>query len=506
MLRAKPLFLAALAGVVLLRLVLAALLPMTGDEAYFFFWGHRPALGYYDHPPMVGWWLAAMDAIGGFSAFWARLPSVLLIVPVSLAVVALARPAGEAKAWLAGVCTLAVTPEWLNVLISTDTPLVFFSVLSLVAYVRAVRAPGAVNVWHVLAGLALGAALDSKFFAALLALGYVAFVVVSPRAERRWPGLLVVAVCALPPVLVNVWWNAENCWANVMFNLYNRHGDARASWRTPLLYLVTLAYATSPLVLWQLARNVRAARALAAEPGMRLVLASLVLPLGIFAVLSIPKTIGLHWLFSFTPLVFVVAAHVLSERQLKTNLAVLAAIAAVHLVALAVIAIAPIETWSRMRIHDGVVLTVRTDAVLDAARRVHPGAVLASDSYSNAVTLGFGARAPVAVFGEGSGHARHDDIVTDFRALDGKDIVVIRKSPPPPGDYAPYFASVAYHEAVIHGATFHFVEGRGFRYAPYRDTVLATIRDKYYRIPAFLPQLGCYFCTRYFASACPVRR
>lgn len=504
--RIRTIFFAALAGVVALRLVLAALLPFTGDEAYFFFWGYAPALGFYDHPPMVGWLLAAMRVFGDFSAFWSRLPSVLLIIPVALTVVALARPAGDEKAYLAGLCTLAVTPEWLNVLISTDTPLVFFSMLAVLAYARALRAARPINVWHVAAGLALGGALDSKFFAVLLALGFLGFVAMSPWREQRWKGLAIVYLCALPPVLVNLWWNAGHCWPNIMFNLYNRHGDAGASWRTPLLYLATLAYATSPLVLWQLARRAGAVRRLLADPHARLIVAAALVPLALFAALSIPKTIGLHWLFSFAPLVFVIAALVLSERQLRANVAVLGVIAAVHLVALAAIALLPIETWSRLRIYDGVVLTAKTDAVLAAAPAGTRDHLLASDSYSNAVTLGFAARRPALVFGEASGHARHDDIATDFSRLDGRDMLIVRKSPPPEGDYLPYFASVEFKEATVHGATFHYVVGRGFRFAPYRDKILATVRDKYYRIPAFLPQGHCYFCARYFdAPTCPVR-
>jgi hypothetical protein len=38
-----------------LRLWISIALPMTGDEAFFYWWGVYPAWGYSDHPPMVGW-------------------------------------------------------------------------------------------------------------------------------------------------------------------------------------------------------------------------------------------------------------------------------------------------------------------------------------------------------------------------------------------------------------------------------------------------------------------
>ena len=36
---------------------------MTADEAYFIWWGWLPDWGFYDHPPMIGWWLAAPTSL-----------------------------------------------------------------------------------------------------------------------------------------------------------------------------------------------------------------------------------------------------------------------------------------------------------------------------------------------------------------------------------------------------------------------------------------------------------
>lgn len=40
------------------KLVAVSLIPITGDEAHFFVRGRHLDYGYYDHGPMVGWWLA----------------------------------------------------------------------------------------------------------------------------------------------------------------------------------------------------------------------------------------------------------------------------------------------------------------------------------------------------------------------------------------------------------------------------------------------------------------
>ena len=62
--RGRRILLVALAVATLLKFALAAALPLTGDEVYFFLWGKYPDYGYYDHPPMVGWWLAGLLTLG----------------------------------------------------------------------------------------------------------------------------------------------------------------------------------------------------------------------------------------------------------------------------------------------------------------------------------------------------------------------------------------------------------------------------------------------------------
>jgi hypothetical protein len=107
----------------------------------------------------------------------------------------------------------------------------------------------------------------------------------------------------------------------------------------------------------------------------------------------------------------------------------------------------------------------------------------------------------VAVFGAGSAYARHDDILTDFRRLDGKNILVLRKDAPGDADYRPYFRFVEYRTISPAGATFHVVLGRGFDFAAYREKILKPLQQRYYAIPWYLPQGRCYFCERYLGTS-----
>lgn len=501
--RSRPWFTAVLIGVLLVRLVLSIALPVTGDEAYFYQWGVHPALGYWDHPPMVGWWIAAMLNVS--HAAWAiRLPSTLLLAFVALAVLVLARRAGEDRAYLAAIGVMLTPPELLNVLISTDTPLVFFSLLSVLAYSRGLQrnAMG----WYALAGAMLGLAALSKYFAALLGFAYLVFAVVSPWHEHRWRGVLVTYLVAMPFVLFNLAWNWEHCWANIMFNFFVRHDDAGVRWDRPLLFIVTALYATSIVGVVQCLRTRGSLRRLFDDPRTRLLLVAGLVPLLLFALLSSFKTIGLHWLFSFVPLLFAAAAFVLSREQLLRNAKFLAAFSGLHLLFLAAAAFLPIETWARLKAYDGIVMTVRAPAVVEQLRRFEPEFVVAAEGYSPSVTLAYSLGRYMPVYGLGSSHARHDDILSDMRMLAGRNLAIFRRTPPPPEEYVPYFDQIEERTFVLHGVTFHVVLGRGLRFEPYRERVLRTVRDRYYQIPRFLPQGHCYFCEKYFDSPqCPVR-
>jgi hypothetical protein len=101
------------------------------------------------------------------------------------------------------------------------------------------------------------------------------------------------------------------------------------------------------------------------------------------------------------------------------------------------------------------------------------------------------------VFGAGSSHARHDDILTDWRRFDGGDLLVFRREPPDLERYRPFFRDVEAQTASARGTTHYAVLGRGFDYAAYRARVLAEVNARWYRIPPSLPVGGCYFFERY---------
>ena len=217
---------------------------MTGDEVYFYQWGVYPDCGYYDHPPMVGWMLYALNGISSHPLSL-RIATVLLLSLVALGMVDLMRrmvPDRQATAYWLGTFFLVLPFTWALNVVTTDTPLILFVFASGYCFIRADRSGR--RPWYVASGIFLGLALLSKYFAGLLTIAYFGYLA---RSRHGWLNLALISACALPFAALNVVYNATHCWNNVMFNLLNRHENSQWSLGTVATYVGMMIYLITPL-------------------------------------------------------------------------------------------------------------------------------------------------------------------------------------------------------------------------------------------------------------------
>lgn len=484
-----------------LRLWIAQALPITGDEAFFYWWGVYKDWGYYDHPPMVGWLIALMRWALGESTWAIRLPVVLL--PLAMGATlwwALYPLHRERAAWAVLLFWLAPI-NWLNTLITTDTPLIFWSLLSSALLLRAEqRETLDRRAWalYALSGLFLGCAFLSKYFSVVLGLAYLVYFAAFRR--ERWHALALLVLCALPGPMINIAWNMSHGWPNIMFNVYNRNQDAAFAWHKPLLFAGMLIYLMTPVVAW-LGWTQRRALIQAAQ-AHRLVATLIAVPVLFFALLSFKKVVGLHWVLAFYPFGFVLIAFALPVQVLKRCAQGIALFSALHVVAVVGISMTSLDQWQGKPRYFSMVRALKTQELL--AQVTQPGVVLMADGYSPAAVYGYTLGTYVPVFGPGKFHARQDDMLVDFSMYQGKTIRILLSDVPVLSDFEPYFDSVQALSFVQNGVTFHAVEGRNFNYQAYRSGVLGTIFHRYYNIPSWLPMTGCPFCERYCGQVrCP---
>jgi 4-amino-4-deoxy-L-arabinose transferase-like glycosyltransferase len=207
----------AVMALVALRLVGAAWTPLTFDEAYYWMWSKHLAFGYYDHPPGVALMIRLGTIVAGDTELGVRLVSILLALPMSFAVYRTAailfggqRVAASATILLnitlmAAVGTLIVTP---------DSPLLVAS--SFVLFFLAKVLETGRGAWWLAVGVAVGAALLSKYTALFLGPAILIWLVSVPKLRRwlvsPWPYLGgVVAFAVFSPVIL---WNADHEWVS----------------------------------------------------------------------------------------------------------------------------------------------------------------------------------------------------------------------------------------------------------------------------------------------------
>jgi 4-amino-4-deoxy-L-arabinose transferase-like glycosyltransferase len=207
---------AVVGGVTLVRLALAAWMPLAPDEAYYWVWSHALAPGYLDHPPMVALWIKAGTVLAGQTALGVRLLGPLAAAAASWLLFDAARllfPGTRAAVWAVLLLNASMLLGVGSIIMTPDSPLLFFWTAALWAMARLVA--GGSGWWWLAAGVFAGLALDSKYTALFLWIGIGCWTLVVPWARvwlRRWQpwaaGLL--GLLLFVPVVA---WNAAHDWA-----------------------------------------------------------------------------------------------------------------------------------------------------------------------------------------------------------------------------------------------------------------------------------------------------
>jgi len=309
-----------------LRFAGSGQLPLSGDEAYHWEWSRHLAGAYYDHPGMTAWLIALFGRLGGgMDEALVRLPALCCLLATTVVAFGLARDlalgrgadaaAGRRAGVLAALLVFFVPlPAALSVYMSTDPPLLPFWLGAMWSFHRAVTR-GSVAAW-VAAGVCLGLAIDTKLIAIQL-LGVLSLFLFVTRAGRTWlrrphPWLtLATLVAVAAPMLL---WNAGNDWLTFRFNFAIRQRDQDASIWHPFVFVGGQAAVLTPgFMVLALAACTRRWRRL--PPGEAAVVASALLPLAFFGLVSLRRVVGVHWTAAPWLCAFVVLAADLGTRM-----------------------------------------------------------------------------------------------------------------------------------------------------------------------------------------------
>lgn len=205
------------AVLLLIRFWLSANLELMFDEAYYALWAKHLAWCYLDHPPMVALWIRLSTVLFGEHEFGVRALGVLATAAGSgfVYVLSMLLFADRAKAAFAALlfCSMLLVAVG-GIIITPDTPLLFFWSIALFGLVRIYRGDGA--VWWSVIGLGMGLALQSKYTALLLGAGIVCAMLVVPKMRVWWrhPAPYLAGGLAFAIFLPVIGWNYQHDWAS----------------------------------------------------------------------------------------------------------------------------------------------------------------------------------------------------------------------------------------------------------------------------------------------------
>jgi len=239
------------AASLLFHVAYAGLVALSPQEAYYWSWGRRLALSYFDHPPLAAWTIRGFTSLFGDGERAIRLAAALHSGLFFLFLFLSGRRLfGEKAALLAtGFGLLAPITSLGQVVITPDGPLLSGWAACLYFTVRALDEED--GRWLLAAGLATGLAALGKYTAFLLVPQLGLALLLDPRGRRLitspWPWLgLLLAGLVFSPVLL---WNADRHFVSFLFQ---SEGRTRTFAFTPVLvgrFVGLQALSVSPL-LW----------------------------------------------------------------------------------------------------------------------------------------------------------------------------------------------------------------------------------------------------------------
>lgn len=294
-------FLGLWALLLLVKLWLASVLPLFGDEAFYALESRHLAWAYSDLPGLTAWLVRAGTELGGQHALAVRAWFLALGAALPWLVVRIARRWGGAAAgWQAGLLALLMPLSGLmGVLALPDVPMLFAALLCLDALAALRERLGAAALVQLALGLALGALAHYRF--GLVVLAGAAGLALDPRGRAllREPRLwlaLAFGAAAWWPLLA---WNLSHAGAGLAFHFVDRHPwtlqPAALLW--PLVQAVLVTPVLFALLLATLARAWRDRGRAGTMPWALLAGLASVAVAGFFAMafLADSERVSFHW-------------------------------------------------------------------------------------------------------------------------------------------------------------------------------------------------------------------
>lgn len=225
-----------------LNLVQAAFTGLHADEAYYWLYSKFLDWGYFDHPPMVGFFIRAGDLLTHSPLGLRLLTVVSSTVTVYFLWLIVKRYQDNIKLFILLFSSILVFHVY-GFITTPDSPLLLFGVLFLYVYQRYTTEDKA--KWVVLLSLIIAGLLYSKYHGVLILL----FTIFSNFALLKRPSFWLIVGLTSLLFIPHIYWQYQNGFPSVQYHLFDRSAKPYRSEYTSDYFLGQLLIA-GPLIGW----------------------------------------------------------------------------------------------------------------------------------------------------------------------------------------------------------------------------------------------------------------
>ncbi|MFZ3123313.1 MAG: glycosyltransferase family 39 protein [Thermodesulfovibrionales bacterium] len=253
--KSKPyttVLLISLLGLSLFRIyyITYGVIDLSPDEAHYWEWSRRLDLSYYSKGPMIAYLIAFGTAIFGDNVFGIRIMAVLFSALSSIFMYLLGKRLFDERTGVAAAVLMQIIPLYsaYGVLFTIDSPFIFFWVLSLYLFYRAVEQQDRIQdtgyrmqdkknrascimhcaspLWYwLLLGISIGFGLLTKYTMAFFYICALLFLLASKQRRRilltKEPYIsLALSLIIFSPVII---WNAAHDWVTLKHTAGQAH-------------------------------------------------------------------------------------------------------------------------------------------------------------------------------------------------------------------------------------------------------------------------------------------
>ncbi len=291
------------------RLGYIAFIPITPQEAYYWYYSLHPDFSYFDHPPVAAYsiWLGThlfgnnFFGVKFMAVIWSALTMFVLFKTAKDFSENFAENSGAKYAASLSVILYGLTifGHLYSVTLVPDTPLLFFWILTVYFIQKLLITRN--RVYWLASGISLGFGLLSKYTAIVLLGSVFFFFLFSPKYRKElltfYPYLAtLLAFAVFSPV---IYWNSQHEWASFLFQSVNRakHDTHPVQTKYTIQLFLSQLFMLTPLIFAYFVKSIsKLVRKIKFYEQYLLLFFSAIVIIAGFTLVSLTSLVKMNWL------------------------------------------------------------------------------------------------------------------------------------------------------------------------------------------------------------------